>query len=55
VRVEAYFPRDTFEASGESYALHDGMWGSAEVPVRSESLLAAFVPGLRDVLERLRG
>jgi membrane fusion protein (multidrug efflux system) len=55
VRVEAYFPRDTFESRGESYALHDGMWGSAEVPVRSESLLVALVPGLRDVLERLRG
>lgn len=55
VRVEAELPRDTFEASGESYALYDGMWGSAEVPVHSESLLAALVPGLRDVLERLRG
>jgi hypothetical protein len=55
VRVEAVFPRDTFQASGGSYALHDGMWGSAEVSVRSESLLAALVPGLRAVLERLRG
>lgn len=55
VRVEADFPRGTFEADGERYALHDGMWGSAEVAVRSESLLAALVPGLRDALERLRG
>lgn len=55
VRVEAYFPDDTFDARGESYALHDGMWGSAEVAVRSESLLAALVPGVRAVLERLRG
>jgi GAF domain len=55
VRVEADFPRGTFEADGERYALHDGMWGSAEVSVRSESLLAALVPGLRGVLERLRG
>lgn len=54
VRVEAVFPTDTFEASGERYALHDGMWGAAEVPVRSESLLAALVPGLRATLERLR-
>jgi hypothetical protein len=55
VHVEAYFPRDTFESRGETYVLHDGMWGSAEVPVRSESLLVALLPGLRDVLERLHG
>lgn len=53
VRVEAFFPRDTFEARGERYALHDGMWGNAEVPVRSESLLVALVPGLRAVSERV--
>lgn len=55
VRVEAFFSGGTFEADGERYALHDGMWGAAEVPVRSEPLLAALVPGLRAVLERLRG
>lgn len=55
VRVEAVFPGDSFEASGERYALHDGMWGAAEVPVRSESLLAALVPGLRAFMERIRG
>ncbi|HYC88600.1 MAG TPA: GAF domain-containing protein [Thermoanaerobaculia bacterium] len=55
VRVEARFPSGTFEASGKRYALHDGMWGAAEVRVRSESLLAALVPGLRAVLERRRG
>ncbi len=54
VRVEAVFPRDDFEADGERHALHDGMWGTAETPVRSESLLAALVPGVRAVLERLR-
>ena len=54
MRVEAVFPSDHFEADGERYALHDGMWGAAEVPVRSESLLAALVPGLRAALERLR-
>jgi membrane fusion protein (multidrug efflux system) len=54
VRVEALFPGETFEARGERYELHDGMWGVAEVPVRSESLLTALVPGLRAVLERLR-
>jgi multidrug resistance efflux pump/GAF domain-containing protein len=55
VRVEAIFPSDTFEARGERYALHDGMWGAAEVQVRSESLFAALVPGLRAALERIRG
>jgi membrane fusion protein (multidrug efflux system) len=55
VRVEARFPSGTFEAGGKRYALHDGMWGAAEVRVRDESLLAALVPGLRAVLERNRG
>ncbi len=55
VRVEARFPGGTFESAGKSYELHDGMWGSAEVRVRSESVLAALIPGLRAVLERGRG
>lgn len=55
VLVEARFPEATFEADGERYELHDGMWGTAEVRVRSEPLLAALVPGLRTVMERLRG
>lgn len=55
VLVEARFPEVTFEADGERYELHDGMWGTAEVRVRSEPLLAALVPGIRAVLERLRG
>jgi len=54
VRVEAVFANDTFDADGKHYAFHDGMWGAAEVPVRSESLLAALVPGLRAALERIR-
>jgi len=54
VLVEARLPGTTFEAGGERYELHDGMWGTAEVRVRSEPLLAALVPGLRAVLERLR-
>lgn len=55
VRVEAFFPDETFEARGERFALHDGMWGAADVPVRSEPILAALVPGLRVILERARG
>ena len=54
VLVEARLPGATFEAGGERYELHDGMWGTAEVRVRSEPLLAALVPGLRAVLERRR-
>jgi membrane fusion protein (multidrug efflux system) len=55
VRVEALFPRDTFESRGERYELHDGMWGVADVPVRSERVLVALIPGLRAVLERIHG
>ncbi len=55
VLVEARFPQVTFEADGKLYELHDGMWGTAEVKVRSEPLLAALVPGIRTILERLRG
>jgi GAF domain-containing protein len=55
VLVEARFPEAAFEADGKRYELHDGMWGTAEVRVRSEPLLAALVPGLRTLLERLRG
>ncbi|HEX6862493.1 MAG TPA: hemolysin D, partial [Thermoanaerobaculia bacterium] len=54
VLVEARFPDVAFEADGKRYELHDGMWGTAEVRVRSEPLLAALVPGLRAVLERFR-
>jgi len=54
VLVEARFPDVAFEAGGERYELHDGMWGTAEVRVRSEPLLAALVPGIRTLLERLR-
>lgn len=55
VLVEANLPEATFEAGGERYELHDGMWGTAEVRVRSEPLISALVPGLRGVLERFRG
>ena len=54
VLVEARFPDVAFEAGGERYELHDGMWGTAEVRVRSEPLLSALVPGLREALERIR-
>jgi membrane fusion protein (multidrug efflux system) len=55
VLVQARFPAATFTAGGRRYELHDGMWGQAEVRVRSDRLAVALVPGLRAALERLRG
>jgi multidrug resistance efflux pump len=55
VLVQARFPAATFTAGGQRFALHDGMWGQAEVRVRSERLIVALVPGLRAALERWRG
>jgi membrane fusion protein (multidrug efflux system) len=52
VLVQAPFPSSTFEVSGHRYELHDGMWGTVDVRVRSEPVLFALVPGLRSVLER---
>ncbi len=52
VLVQAPFPAATFEVGGRTYELHDGMWGEAEVRVRSEPLLSALVPGMRTVMER---
>jgi multidrug efflux pump subunit AcrA (membrane-fusion protein) len=42
VLVRARFPAATFTAGGQRYQLHDGMWGQAEVRVRSERLRAAL-------------
>jgi membrane fusion protein (multidrug efflux system) len=36
-----------FEHDGKKYSYHDGMLGTAEVPVRTERILFALVPGLR--------
>jgi biotin carboxyl carrier protein len=52
VLVQAPFPASTFEVAGKRYELHDGMWGTVDVRVRSEPVLFALVPGLRTVLER---
>lgn len=49
VFVYARLPGATFEWNDESYRLHDGMWGRAEVPVRSESVLLTMAPILRSV------
>jgi membrane fusion protein (multidrug efflux system) len=36
-----------FEVDGRKFYYHDGMLGTAEVPVRSERILVALIPGLR--------
>ena len=47
VLVTADLPSPTFEADGARYRFHDGMWGRAEVRVRSQTILQALVPGLK--------
>ena len=50
VLVEATIPSLEFEASGGSFAYHDGMIGSADVRLRTEPIALALVPGLRDLI-----
>jgi len=47
VVVQARLPSSQFSADGQVLHLHDGMFGSGEVRVRSESVLLALVPGLK--------
>lgn len=47
VLVYADLPALTFEADGRTYRFHDGMWGRAEVKVRSERIFEALVPGVK--------
>ncbi|HEY8020889.1 MAG TPA: GAF domain-containing protein [Thermoanaerobaculia bacterium] len=47
VLVFADLPSPTFAADGRRYRFHDGMWGRAEVRVRSERILEAMVPGFK--------
>lgn len=52
VFVEARLPGTTFEAAGKTYTLHDGMYGRAEAPVRSDRILLSLFPRLKEVTER---
>lgn len=52
VLVQARLPGPVFEADGGTHALYDGMWGTAEVRVRSQPLLPLLVPGLKALPER---
>lgn len=55
VLVQARLPGSVFEAGGKRYRLYDGLWGTAEVRLRSEPMLPALVPGLPSVPERHGG
>lgn len=55
VFVYARLPTTTFEWNDQRYAVHDGMWGRAEVPVRSESVLLTMAPVLRAVFSKRDG
>jgi CheY-like chemotaxis protein len=46
VVVEGRLSSPTFEADGESFQLHDGMIGQAEVRLQSRSVLESVIPGL---------
>ncbi|HXU45263.1 MAG TPA: GAF domain-containing protein [Thermoanaerobaculia bacterium] len=43
----ARLPGPRFVVDGQSYAFYDGLWGNAEVSLRSEPLATALMPGLR--------
>jgi HlyD family secretion protein len=51
VIVRAHLSSRTFEAGGRRHEYHDGMQGTAEARVRSESILVSVLPGLRALLE----
>lgn len=55
VLVEARLGSATFEIGGERFEYHDGMYAVAEVPVRSDRILLALFPKLRQWWEALGG
>lgn len=50
VLVRARLPTATFAMDGHSYRYHEGMQGTAEARVRTDSLLLTILPALRAVL-----
>lgn len=46
VVVEGRLSSPTFEADGETFQLHDGIIGTAEVQLQSRSVLESVIPGL---------
>ncbi len=55
VRVSARLTSNTFEADGKVRRYHDGMWGQAQVRVRSEPVLVALIPALKALFEPREG
>ncbi|HBL30974.1 MAG TPA: hemolysin D, partial [Acidobacteria bacterium] len=51
ILVTARLPVATFQAEGKTRRYHDGMWGRAEVQVRSERILVALIPALKALTE----
>lgn len=51
VVVTARLPSRTFESGDDRYTFHDGMYGRAEVAVRSDRILLALFPRLKVVTE----
>jgi len=49
VVVRARLPAESFSEGEQEYRFHDGMSGAAEAEIRSERLLYALVPSLREL------
>lgn len=54
VLVRARLPAPKFDLDGTRYSFFDGMTGTAEVRVRSESLIVSLIPALRLLSEDAR-
>ncbi len=54
VLVQATLPRTSFQVDGEQYIVTSGMRGKAEAVVRNEPIAYAFVPTLKQWVERVR-
>jgi membrane fusion protein (multidrug efflux system) len=50
VLVTAKLPAATFSSEGQPYGYFDGLTGTSEIRVRSEPILVALIPALRDFL-----
>ena len=53
VLVQATLDRTSFDADGQRYDFAAGMYGKAEVAVRTEPLAYAFVPSLKQWVDRV--
>jgi membrane fusion protein (multidrug efflux system) len=52
VIVQVRLPSLDFAAGGERFQYYDGMVGTADVRVRTQSIALAVVPGLKDLVRR---